>query len=90
MIRDSGRAWVVDPPSVCGGVCLGLFCGLFCCLGGFFGLFWCCFATVLREVLAGVVSGCFLGCLGCLAVFSRVVGYECVSIVGLGATPRGL
>ena len=45
-IRDSGRAWVVDPPSVCRGVCLGLFLGLFCCLGGFFGLFWCCFATV--------------------------------------------
>ena len=42
-------------------------------------------ATVLLEVSVGVVSGCFLGCLGCLAVFSRVVGYECVSIVGLGA-----
>ncbi len=42
-------------------------------------------ATVLLEVSVGVVSGCFLGCLGCLAVFSRVVGYVCVSIVGLGA-----
>ena len=38
----------------------------------------------------GVVSGCFLGCLGCLAVFSWVVGCECVSIVGLGAAPRGI